>query len=101
VGKLYTPDSDSDSNSDSMSKYLQFVQNCFYSYFRCPTDYSIMNVLEEVNGSGQTLHANFEAFKFPTSSVVQFRALVTPCIPRYVCHRVTLWGQQINPNHPV
>jgi len=48
----------------------------------CPTDYSIMNVLEEVNGSGQTLHANFEAFKFPTSSVVQFRALVTPCIPR-------------------
>ena len=60
-----------------------------------------MNVLEEVNGSGQTLHANFEAFKFPTSSVVQFRALVTPCIPRYVCHRVTLWGQQINLNHPV
>ena len=60
-----------------------------------------MNVLEEVNGSGQTLHANFEAFKFPTSSVVQFRALVTPCIPRYVCHRVTLWGQQINLNQPV
>lgn len=48
----------------------------------CPTDYSIMNVLEEVDGSGQTLQANFEAFKFPTSSVVQFRALVTPCIPR-------------------
>ena len=87
-----------------MSKYLQSgidSQYYFYSYFRCPTDYSIMNVLEEVNGSGQTLHANFEAFKFPTSSVVQFRALVTPCIPRYVCHRVTLWGQQINLNHPV
>ena len=50
----------------------------------CPTDYSIMHVLEEVNGSGQTLHADFEAFKFPTSSLVQFRALVTPCIPRYV-----------------
>ena len=48
----------------------------------CPTDMSIMNVIEEVNGSGQTLQANFEAFKFPTSSVVQFRALVTPCIPR-------------------
>ena len=76
-------------------------QYYFYSYFRCPTDYSIMNVLEEVNGSGQTLHANFEAFKFPTSSVVQFRALVTPCIPRYVCHRVTLWGQQIDVIHPV
>lgn len=49
----------------------------------CPTDFSIMGVLEEVNGSGQLLQANFEAFKFPTSSVVQFRALVTPCIPRY------------------
>jgi hypothetical protein len=48
----------------------------------CPTDYSIMGVLKEVNGSGQVLQANFEAFKFPTSSVVQFRALVTPCIPR-------------------
>ena len=48
----------------------------------CPTDYSIMGVLNEVNGKGQKLQANFEAFKFPTSSVVQFRALVTPCIPR-------------------
>ena len=54
----------------------------------CPTDYSIMNVLEEVNGSGQTLQANFEAFKFPTSSLVQFRALVTPCIPRYVSRKL-------------
>ena len=48
----------------------------------CPTDYTIMGVLDEVNGKGQILQANFEAFKFPTSSVVQFRALVTPCIPR-------------------
>ena len=48
----------------------------------CPTDYSIMGVLDEVNGKGNILQANFEAFKFPTSSVVQFRALVTPCIPR-------------------
>ena len=25
--------------------------------------------------------SNFDAFKFPTSEVVQFRALVTPCMP--------------------
>ncbi len=48
----------------------------------CPTDYSIMGVLREVNNSGQVLQADFDAFKFPTSDVVQFRALVTPCIPR-------------------
>jgi hypothetical protein len=27
------------------------------------------------------LISNFDAFKFPTSDVVQFRALVTPCMP--------------------
>ena len=48
----------------------------------CPTDYTIMGTLREVNGSGQVLQANFDAFKFPTSDIVQFRALVTPCIPR-------------------
>jgi hypothetical protein len=42
----------------------------------CPTDYSLMGVLQEFNGTGQILHADFDAFKFPTSSVVQFRALV-------------------------
>ena len=41
-----------------------------------------MGTLREVNGSGQVLQANFDAFKFPTSDIVQFRALVTPCIPR-------------------
>ncbi len=35
-----------------------------------------MGVLQEFNGPGQILHADFDAFKFPTSSVVQFRALV-------------------------
>ncbi len=35
-----------------------------------------MGVLQEFNGTGQILHADFDAFKFPTSSVVQFRALV-------------------------
>ena len=33
-------------------------------------------------GSAKILQANFDAFKFPTSQLVQFRALVTPCMPR-------------------
>ena len=41
-----------------------------------------MAEVQEIDGNGQMLHANFDAFKFPTSDVVQFRALVTPCIPR-------------------
>ena len=49
----------------------------------CPTDMSIMGVMNEVDDArGQKLQADFDAFKFPTSDVVQFRALVTPCIPR-------------------
>jgi hypothetical protein len=32
------------------------------------------------------LKANFDAFKFPSSETVQFRALVTPCMP--VCEPV-------------
>ena len=49
----------------------------------CPTEGQIMGPLTKQTGSGQkTLVANFDAFKFPTSEVVQFRALVTPCMPR-------------------
>ena len=33
-------------------------------------------------GSAKILQANFDAFKFPSSPLVQFRALVTPCMPR-------------------
>ena len=47
----------------------------------CPTDSSIMQSLLTV-GSAKILQANFDAFKFPTSQLVQFRALVTPCMPR-------------------
>jgi len=47
----------------------------------CPTDSSIMQSLVTV-GSAKVLQANFDAFKFPTSQLVQFRALVTPCMPR-------------------
>ena len=47
----------------------------------CPTDSSIMQSMTTV-GSAKILQANFDAFKFPSSPLVQFRAVVTPCIPR-------------------
>lgn len=40
-----------------------------------------------MRGSGQLLTVPFDAFKFPSSDVVQFKALVTPCLPR--CRPVT------------
>ena len=53
----------------------------------CPTDPSIMGAVAQVAGSGQILTVPFDAFKFPSSDVVQFKALVTPCLPR--CRPVT------------
>ena len=53
----------------------------------CPTDPSIMGAVAQVAGSGQVLSVPFDAFKFPSSDVVQFKALVTPCLPR--CQPVT------------
>lgn len=47
----------------------------------CPTDPSIMAAMTNTKGNGQTLEAQFDAFKFPTSETVAFRGLVTPCIP--------------------
>ncbi|XP_065569020.1 uncharacterized protein LOC136032661 [Artemia franciscana] len=47
----------------------------------CPTDQEIMGPALKVNGSGQVLTVPFDAFKFPTSDIVQFKALVTPCLP--------------------
>lgn len=47
----------------------------------CPTDPSIMGPVTQVHAHGKLLQAFFEAFKFPTSEVVQFQALVTPCLP--------------------
>lgn len=47
----------------------------------CPTDPSIMAAMTSSKANGQTLEAQFDAFKFPTSETVAFRALVTPCIP--------------------
>jgi len=47
----------------------------------CPTDPSIMGAVSQSNGNGKLLQTPFEAFKFPTSDLVQFQALVTPCLP--------------------
>jgi hypothetical protein len=47
----------------------------------CPTDQEIMGPINSHNGTSKTLRAPFDAFKFPNSDVVQFKALVTPCLP--------------------
>ena len=47
----------------------------------CPTEGQIMGPLLQSPESSKILIANFDAFKFPTSEVVQFRAHVTPCMP--------------------
>jgi len=47
----------------------------------CPTDLSILGAVSRPRFLGdQALEAAFEAFKFPTSDTVQFRALITPCV---------------------
>ena len=61
----------------------------------CPTDASIIKSLGTVQESPKILQANFDAFKFAGSSVVQFRAMVTPCIPR--CDPVTCDTDHHNP----
>ena len=47
----------------------------------CPTEGQIMGPLLQSPNNPKILVANFDAFKFPTSEVVQFRAHVTPCMP--------------------
>ena len=47
----------------------------------CPTEGQIMGPLLKSPNNPKILVANFDAFKFPTSEVVQFRAHVTPCMP--------------------
>ena len=47
----------------------------------CPVDVYIMGGVRRVKNSPKSLEAPFEAFKFPTSGIVQFRALVVPCLP--------------------
>lgn len=62
----------------------------------CPTEMSIMRPLLKVDSTGKVLGATFDAFKFPTSDVVQFRALVTPCLPTcepVICDVMDFGGQ--------
>jgi len=40
-----------------------------------------MAALNRAPDDQKALVAHFDAFKFPTSEIVQFRALVTPCLP--------------------
>lgn len=47
----------------------------------CPTDQYIMGPIYKSSHSGKILLSHFDAFKFPSSQTVQFRALVTPCMP--------------------
>lgn len=48
----------------------------------CPTDQDIMGPVNVFNATTRALSAPFDAFKFPNSDVVQFKALVTPCLPK-------------------
>merc|ERR1712083_117836 len=48
----------------------------------CPTDSSIMGEVRKSELSEKILLSSFDAFRFPTSEVVQFRAMITPCLPK-------------------
>lgn len=79
----------------------------------CPTDHFIMGPIYKSAQSGkvsrrfsydhnmynlhfffQVLLSHFDAFKFPSSEVVQFRALVTPCMP--TCEPVQCDKEEVN-----
>lgn len=48
----------------------------------CPNDHFIMGPIFKSSSTGKILLSHFDAFKFPSSQTVQFRALVTPCMPK-------------------
>ncbi|CAG0896629.1 unnamed protein product [Cyprideis torosa] len=56
--------------------------------YGCPTDPLIMGPVERwEKATLVSLRSVFEAFKFPTSDVVSFRAVVVPCVGK--CEKVT------------
>merc|ERR1711963_1064441 len=62
----------------------------------CPTDSSIMGEVYRSEKSNRISLSNFDAFRFPTSEVVQFRAMITPCLPKcepVVCDALDYTGQ--------
>merc|ERR1719346_856576 len=48
----------------------------------CPTDASIMGEVYHAESSDKLSYSDFDAFRFPTSDIVQFRAMITPCLPK-------------------
>ncbi|XP_025016061.1 uncharacterized protein LOC107359556 isoform X2 [Tetranychus urticae] len=48
----------------------------------CPIDIAVMGPISRIKGAAKTLETTFEAFKFPTSDIVNFRAVVTPCLAK-------------------
>lgn len=48
--------------------------------YGCPTEMAIMTSITKFSKSSKKLRTTFEAFKFPSSDVVQFRAVITPCL---------------------
>lgn len=63
----------------------------------CPTDANIMGPLVKMDLSGQRVLAPFDAFKFPTSEMVFFRAVVTSCISE--CKPVVCSANSPSSNH--
>lgn len=62
----------------------------------CPTDAAIMGEVRKSESTNKTLSSKFDAFRFPTSDVVQFRAMITPCLPAcepVVCDVLDYTGQ--------
>ena len=62
----------------------------------CPTDAAIMGEVRKSETTNKTLASKFDAFRFPTSDVVQFRAMITPCLPAcepVVCDVLDYTGQ--------
>jgi len=62
----------------------------------CPTDSSIMGEVFRSEKSDRISLSAFDAFRFPTSEVVQFRAMITPCLPTcepVVCEVLDYTGQ--------
>jgi len=62
----------------------------------CPTDSSIMGEVYRSEKSNRISLSAFDAFRFPTSEVVQFRAMITPCLPTcapVVCDVLDYTGQ--------
>jgi hypothetical protein len=62
----------------------------------CPTDAAIMGEVRKGGLNNKTLSSKFDAFRFPTSDVVQFRAMITPCLPTcepVVCDVLDYTGQ--------